>query len=152
VTVSEQIPPSGSTPISGSGSTPRRSSARRRLRADQNGVLIAAGVMAGVGWVLLYQIVINAPPLALYRWLFFICLYLAVTGTVLPFVWLLNRRFGGTVMGSTMLREGMWIGLYAVLISWFQMIRALNSAIAFFLALSFIVIEVFLRVRERSSL
>src|SRR5260221_11578288 len=67
-------------------STPRPS-ARRRLRADRNGVLIAASIMAGGGWVLLYRLVVTAQPLAFPRWLFFILLYIAVTGTALPLLW-----------------------------------------------------------------
>ena len=45
----------------------------------------------------------------------------------------------------------MWFGLFAVTATWMQMTRALNGAIAFFLALSMIVIETFLRLRERSQ-
>lgn len=126
---------------------------RRRIRADQNGVLIAATLMAILGWGALYILIISVPPLALYRWLFFILLYLAVTGTVLPFIWYLNNRFSGArpVMGGTILREGMWCGLVAITVAWLQMIRAANGALAFFLALSFFVIEIFLRVRETRS-
>ncbi|MBX3061511.1 MAG: hypothetical protein KF726_00955 [Anaerolineae bacterium] len=126
---------------------------RRRIKADQNGVLIAATLMALLGWGALYVLIMSVPPLALYRWLFFILLYLAVTGTVLPFIWYLNNRFSGArpVMGGTILREGMWCGLVAITVAWLQMIRAANGALAFFLALSFLVIEIFLRVRETRS-
>jgi hypothetical protein len=124
---------------------------RRHRIADQNGVLIAAGIMAGVGWALLYQLVTTANPLAFPRWLFFILLYIAATGTALPFAWILNRRFttGYLVSGGVMLRESMWMGLFVVIATWLQMIRTLNLATGFFLALSMIVIEGFLRMRER---
>lgn len=124
---------------------------RKHLIADQNGVLIASGVMAGVGWALLYQLVTTVNPLAFPRWLFFILLYIAATGTALPFAWILNRRFTTRrlVSGGVMLRESMWVGLYMVIVAWLQMIRTLNTATGFFLALSMIVIEVFLRLRER---
>jgi hypothetical protein len=130
-----------------------RSSIRKRLRADRNGVLVAAGIMAGIGWVLLYRLVESSPPLALQRWLFFILLYTAITGTALPFIWYLNQRFSRShpATGGTLLREGMWCGLFAVTAAWLQMMRALNGATAFFLALSMIVIETFLRLRERSQ-
>ncbi len=107
--------------------------------------------MAGVGWVLLYRLVESSPPLALQRWLFLILLYTAVTGTALPFIWYLNQRFSQsrTVSGGMLLREGMWCGLFAVTASWLQMMRALSGPTAFFLALSIIVIETFLRLRER---
>jgi hypothetical protein len=134
-------------------STPARSSPRKRLKADQSGVLIAGGVMAGLSWVLLYRLVIGSPPLAFARWLFFILLYMAITGTVLPFIWYLNRRFSRfyPATGGILLRQSMWFGLFTVTAAWLQMTRALNGAIAFFLALSMIVIETFLRLRERAQ-
>ncbi len=124
---------------------------RKHRIADQNGVLIAASIMAGGGWALLYELVTTANPLAFPRWLFFILLYIASTGTALPFAWILNRRFtsGYLVSGGVMLRESMWIGLFLVIAAWLQMIRTLNLATGFFLALSMVVIEVFLRMRER---
>jgi hypothetical protein len=130
-----------------------RPSPRKRLRADRNGVLIAAGIMAGLGWTLLYRLIYTSAPLAFPRWLFFILLYMSVTGTALPFIWYLNNRFSRfyPVTGGIMLRQGMWCGLLAVTASWLQMTRALNGAIAFFLALSMIVIEIFLRFRERGQ-
>jgi hypothetical protein len=132
---------------------PSRSSPRRRLQADRNGILIAAGIMAGVGWVLLYRLVMTSAPLAFPRWLFFILLYQAVTGTVLPLIWYLNQRFSrySPVTGGILLRQGIWCGLFAVMIAWLQMTRALTFASAFFLALSMIAIETFLRIRERAQ-
>jgi hypothetical protein len=132
-------------------STPKQS-ARRRLRADRNGVLIAAGIMAGGGWVLLYQLIMTAKPFAFPRWLFLITLYIAATGTALPLLWYLNQRFSQSapVTGGILLRQGMWCGLFAVTAAWLQMTRALTPATAFFLALSMIVIETFLRLRERA--
>ncbi|MBX3085979.1 MAG: hypothetical protein KF716_30365 [Anaerolineae bacterium] len=133
-----------------------RAVARRRIRADQRGVMTAAVLMAAGGWLGLYVMIfpLNAVPLALYRWLFFILLNIAITGTALPFLWYLNNRFSGghPVMGGTLLREGMWCGLYCITLAWLQMIRAFNPALAFFLALIFIAIEIFLRIRERQNL
>jgi hypothetical protein len=109
--------------------------------------------MAGVSWVLLYRLVGSSPPLALQRWLFLILLYTAITGTALPFIWYLNTRVSRRypVTGGTLLRQGLWCGLFAVTAAWLQMSRALNSPTAFFLALSMIVIESFLRLRERAQ-
>jgi hypothetical protein len=109
--------------------------------------------MAGVGWVLLYRLIDGSKPLALQRWLFFILLYMAVTGTALPFIWYLNQRFSRAhpMTGGVLLREGMWCGLFAVLAAWLQMIRALNGATVFFLALGVIAVEAFLRYRERGQ-
>lgn len=142
-----------STPASKSKSTPAKIAARRKLKADQNGALLAGAIMAGVGWVLLIRLVGGSPPLAFPRWLFFILIYIAVTGTVLPFIWFLNRRFSRRhpATGGIILRQSMWFGLFAVTAAWLQLTRALSGAIAFFLALSMIVIETFLRMRERNQ-
>lgn len=131
----------------------RNALARRRLRADQNGVLIAGGMMAGIHWVLLLRLINGSPPLAFPRWLFFIFLFLAVTGSVIPVVWYLNRRFSRLYPppGGVILRQAMWFGVLAVTLMWLQMTRALNGAIAFFLILAIVVIEFFLRVRERTQ-
>ncbi|CAG0970279.1 MAG: hypothetical protein IAE83_13845 [Anaerolinea sp.] len=124
---------------------------RRRLRADQNGALIAGGIMAGTGWVLLYRLVTGSLPLAFPRWLFFILLYVAITGTIMPLVWYLNQRFSRyrPATGGVILRQSMWFGMFAVVVAWLQMTRALSAPIAFFLGLAMLVIETFLRIRER---
>lgn len=141
-----------STPAK-SKSSPAKIAARRRLKADQNGALLAGAIMAGVGWVLLWRLVGGSAPLAFPRWLFFILLYMAITGTVLPLIWFLNRRFSRRypATGGVILRQSMWFGVFAVTATWLQMTRALTPAIAFFLALSMFVIETFLRLRERSQ-
>ena len=117
--------------------------------------MVAAAVMAAAGWIGLWLLVTTALPTAFPRWLFFVFLYLAVTGTVLPFVRFLNMRFAGEgnpfPSGSVILRQSVWIGLFVVACAWLQIPRVLNPVIAFFLALSLIVIEVFLHVREQDA-
>ena len=94
-------------------------------------------------------------PTSLPRWTFFVLLYIAVTGTVLPFVRFLNVRFtregGVSPAGGVLLRQSIWIGLFVVACAWLQMPRVLNPVIAFFLAFSLVLIEFFLRIRDRSG-
>jgi hypothetical protein len=52
---------------------------------------------------------------------------------------------------AVILRQSIWVGLFVVACAWLQIPRVLNPLIAFFLALSLIVIEVFLRARELHS-
>jgi hypothetical protein len=122
---------------------------------DHAGVITAAALMAVSGWVGLWMLVTTTIPTAFPRWLFFVFLYLAVTGTVLPFVRFLNVRFISEdaipPSGGVILRQSIWGGLFVVACAWLQIPRVLNPIIAFFLALSLIVIEVFLRVREREQ-
>lgn len=121
--------------------------------ADHTGAMLAAAFMAVAGWVGLWLLVTSTLPTAFPRWLFFVFLYLAVTGTVLPFVRFLNRRFSGedsVPSSSVILRQSIWVGLFAVACAWLQIPRVLTPVLALFLALSLVVIEFFLHLREQS--
>jgi hypothetical protein len=119
---------------------------------DHLGVMIAALVMIVAGWGGLYALVTTTTPRVGERWLFFLLLHIAVTGTVLPFVRLLNARFTPASYdlppGGVLVRQAVWVGLFVVACAWLQIPRALSPQIAFLLALAFVVIEVFLRARE----
>lgn len=123
-----------------------------KIPSDHIGVLVAALVMIIGGWGGLYTLVTTSLPRVGQRWLFFVLLHIAVTGTVLPFVRYLNVRF--TPMdaplppGGVLVRQSVWVGLFVVTCAWLQIPRVLNPPIAFFIALVFVVIEVFLRSRE----
>lgn len=134
--------------------TPRQSQ-RPTVPTDHRGILIASVAMTIVGWLGLYKLVTSTLPLAFPRWLFFILLFTAVTGTAIPFVRYFNMRLTSTNYpvppGGVILRQSIWVGLYAVTCAWLQIPRVLNLPVAFFLALSFIVIEVYLRLRERAE-
>lgn len=120
---------------------------------DHTGVMLAAAFMAVAGWIGLWLLVTSTLPTAFPRWLFFVFLYLAVTGTVLPFVRFLNKRFSSeeTVPSSSViLRQSIWVGLFAVACAWLQIPRVLTPVLALFLAISLMVIEFFLHLREQS--
>jgi hypothetical protein len=122
---------------------------------DHVGVLIAALFMMIGGWWGLYQLVTGTLPRVGPRWLFFVLLHIAVTGTLLPVVRYLNVRFtpinAELPPGGVLVRQSVWIGLFVVTCAWLQIPRVLSWPIAFFLALIFIVIEVFLRSRELAN-
>ena len=130
-------------------------SSRKQDSRSYRGVLIAAVLMMLIGWIGLYALIMNTLPLAFPRWLFFILLFTAVTGTALPLVHFLNMRFTTepyeVASSGIMLRQSIWFGLYAVTCAWLQIPRVLNWPIAFFLGLSFVVIELYLRLRERAE-
>jgi hypothetical protein len=126
-----------------------------KIPADHVGVLVAGLVLMVGGWLGIYQLVTTTLPRVGQRWLFFLLLQLAVTGTVLPFVRYLNVRFTPVDVelppGGVIVRQSIWIGLFVVLCAWLQMPRVLNVPIAFFVGLVFVVIETFLRSREIRS-
>ncbi|MEZ4671852.1 MAG: hypothetical protein R3E39_28445 [Anaerolineae bacterium] len=123
-----------------------------KMPPDHVGVLIAGFGFMVVGWAGLLQLVLTTLPRVGQRWLFFLLLQIAVTGTVVPFVRYLNARFTPLTAelppGGVVVRQSIWIGLYVSLCMWLQIPRVLNAPIAILSALLFIVIEAYLRSRE----
>ncbi len=101
----------------------------------------------GLGLVTYYTLPTLGP-----RWLFFFLVVLALTGTGLPIVYFLNKRFPTRppVGGEVIIRQALWIGIYASLITWLQMGRVLTPMLAAILFAAFILIEGLLRLFERS--
>lgn len=113
------------------------------------GLNLAAGFLILIGWGGLFLLIRNVVPTAGPRWGFFMLLYIAIVGTSLPFVRLLNARFTPHAIPDTViLRESLWCGLYITTCAWLQIPRVLTWPIAGLLALILIVIEGFLRFRE----
>jgi hypothetical protein len=135
--------PNNSTGSSDTTSTP----------PDHVGLLLAAGLMMLVSWFGLYQLIsATLPRIGGELWLFFILLQMAITSTSIPVVRYLNVRF--TPMdqqvppSGVIVRQSAWIGLFFVTCAWLQIPRALNLPLMVFIAMVFVVVEVFLRTRE----
>jgi hypothetical protein len=120
---------------------------------DYRSLIIAAIILAIIGWLGLYLLLASTLPTVGPRWLFFFLWTLAVTGTTLPFVWMLHRRFAASQPAppSTLLRQGLWVGLYTTLCIWLQINRSLSLSLAVLLAVGLAAIEWFLGVLERSA-
>jgi hypothetical protein len=110
-------------------------------------------VLAAIGWPGLFLLMQATQPTVGPRWLFFFLLTIAVTGTALPFVWVLRRRFApdAPVAAGVLLRQSIWVGLYVCLLVWLQVNRSLELSLAIFLGLALIVFEWLLRLMERST-
>jgi hypothetical protein len=123
---------------------------------DHSGLLVASVFLMLIGWGGLAHLVTNnLPRLGGELWLFFILLQIAITSTVLPVVRYLNVRFTAlqddVPPSGVIVRQSVWIGLYLVTCAWLQIPRALSLPLAIFLAVVFIVVEFFLRSRERAA-
>jgi len=118
------------------------------------GTVLGGLLIASIGWIGLFYMLRFVLPGAGARWAFFVLLYMAIAGSSIPFLKLLNRRFSGRRFAPppdwVSLRQSLWLGLYVCICAWLQIPRVLNGTLAFFLALSVIVIEIFLRLRERA--
>ena len=115
--------------------------------------LTSAVLFIILGWGGLYLLLTYTTPSGGARWAFFFAGVLAFTGTALPLVAFLNRRFPSIPPPSTtvVLRQALWIGIYFPTLVWLQIGRVLNPFIALLLAVGFALIEWLLRMRERSQ-
>jgi hypothetical protein len=84
---------------------------------------------------------------------FLAALLVAVTGLVMPLAFILNRRFGrsGTQSFLVVLRQAMWVGLWAAFCIWLQMQRSLGLGVMLLSAVVLMIIEVLLQVRARAA-
>lgn len=123
---------------------------------DHIGLLLSALLMMLIGWIGLFQLVMTSlPRIGGELWLFFGLLQVAVTGTMIPVVRFFNVRLTSLMQdvppGGVIVRQSIWIGLFVVICAWLQIPRALSLPLAIFVALVFIVVEIFLRSRELAA-
>jgi len=126
-----------------------------RIPPDHIGMLIASTVMAVLAWGGLYLLVTTQQPrIGGQLWLFFVLISTAVTCTVLPFIRYFNVRLTPLNRelppSGVVIRQSVWVGLYAAICAWLQIPRVLSLPVATLLAVAFIGVEIFLRAREGS--
>lgn len=104
------------------------------------------------GWIGLILVIILLLPTLGPRWLFYFFLILAISGSIMPVVYYLNKRFPSNPLAekTVIIRQSIWFGAFAATITWLQMGRVLNTALGLILAGAFILIELLLRLWERS--
>lgn len=110
-------------------------------------------ILCLIGWGGLVFLVNMTVPTLAPRWLFFFLLTLALSGTALPVTYFLNRRFptDPPIESGVIVREAMWIGVYGGLLAWLQMGRVLTSGLVIVLAFGMLLVELLLRLGERSQ-
>ena len=108
--------------------------------------------MGSAGWIGLGWLLLNTVPTVGPRWLFYLCWFLALSGTALPIIAFLNRRFASSVPAtqSVIVRQAIWVGLYGSILAWLQIGRVITPALALLLGVGLILVEWLLRLRERS--
>jgi len=104
------------------------------------------------GWIGLILVIMLLLPTLGPRWLFYFFLILAISGSIMPVVYYLNKRFPSNPLAekTVIIRQSIWFGAFAATITWLQMGRVLNTALGLILAGAFILIELLLRLWERS--
>ena len=117
--------------------------------SQSRGLFATALLLIAIGWTGLYLLLATTLPTVGPRWLFFFLLIIAVTGTALPFVWVLHKRFGAAP-ASILLRQALWVALYVSLLVWLQVNRSLTLSLSLLLGVGFILLEWFLGLVERN--
>lgn len=109
--------------------------------------------LAMIGWGGIIVVVFLMLPTLGPRWLLFFFLTLALMGTSLPIISYLNLRFTSDppATGGVVIRQATWVGIYGDLIVWLLPGGVLNLPLALFLIIGFVLIELLLRLRERSQ-
>lgn len=125
----------------------------RRQLPPWHGVWITGLVLGGIGIVGLVLLFILTVPTLGPRWLMFFLATLAVCGPALMVVHYLHRRFPTRPAATTgvLVREALLVGAYADVMLWLRFGKALNFALAAFIAVGLIAIELLIRLRERST-
>ena len=114
--------------------------------------LSTAVILAVLGWGGLAAVILYTLPTLGPRWLFFFLGVLALSGTVLPLVYFLNRRFPSNPPADpgVVLRQATWVGVFGSTLAWLQLGRMLSPMVAGVLAIALLVTELLLRLRERA--
>lgn len=105
-----------------------------------------------LGWGGLYFLITQTLPYVWPRWGFFVLALMAITGTVLPIVYFLHRRFPGEkpAESNVIVRQAMWFGVYGATLAWLQLGRLVTVYVVLGLAGGLAAIEYFIRLREKA--
>ena len=107
-----------------------------------------------IGWggLAVMILVLNEPPFVWARWGFFALWFIALVGTSLPIMYLLNRRFASDLPAEphVIVRQALWIGVFGATLAWLQLGHLVTLWIWMGLAGGLIALEYFIRLRERA--
>ncbi len=110
-------------------------------------------ILMTIGWVGLYLMITQTQPLVWNRWAFFVLLLLALTGTALPIIYFLHKRFPSETPAdeNIIIRQSLWVGIFGGTLAWLQLGRVVTLYVILGLAGGLIAIEYFIRMREKSN-
>ena len=106
-----------------------------------------------IGWGGIVALFYFSLPLVWARWGFFVLGIMALTGTALPVVYFLHRRFPTepAVGSNVIVRQALWVGVYAATLAWLQLGRLVTLYVILGLACGLIATEYFIRLREKAN-
>jgi hypothetical protein len=106
-----------------------------------------------IGWGGIAALFYFSLPLVWSRWGFFVFGIMALTGTALPFVYFLNRRFSSDPPpeSNVIVRQAIWAGVYVATLAWLQLGRLVTLYVILGLAGGIVAAEYFIRLREKAN-
>ncbi|MBP6177893.1 MAG: hypothetical protein KA473_06755 [Anaerolineales bacterium] len=115
--------------------------------------LPSALALSIVGWGGVVGLVYFSLPFVWARWGFYVFGIMAITGTALPVVYFLNRRFPTEPPAGSqvIVRQATWVGIYFATLIWLQRGRLVTLYVILGLAGGLIATEYFTRVREKAN-
>ena len=114
-------------------------------------IYLAAGTLMFVGWGGMLALLLLWVPTVDARWMFFVLGLSALTGTSIPFIVFLSRRFGKTPISvNVLMRRAIWVGVIGCILAWLQLGRSLTWTIALLIVSVIVGIEWLIEIRERS--
>ena len=83
----------------------------------------------------------------------FVFMIMALTGTALPVVYFLHRRFPTEPLAESnvIVRQALWVGVYGATLAWLQLGRLVSLYVILGLAGGLIAAEYFIRIREKAN-
>lgn len=105
------------------------------------------------GWGGVAALVFYTEPLVWMRWALFALLFLALTGTALPIIYILHLRLPSDPPPGprVFLRQAQWVGVYVLVLLWLRQGDLLTVWLILGLAGGLLAIEWLIRLRERSQ-
>jgi hypothetical protein len=115
-------------------------------------IAISSLLLMIAGWGGLFYLITQTLPYVWPRWGFFMLSLMAITGTALPVVYFLHRRFPGEqpVENNVIVRQALWFGVYGATLAWLQLGRLVTVYVVVGLAVGLIAIEYLIRLREKA--
>jgi hypothetical protein len=106
-----------------------------------------------LGWGGLAVILLYFAPFVWARWGFYVFGIMALTGTALPIVYFLHRRFPSEPPAepNVIVRQAMWVGVYGATLAWLQLGHLVTLYVILGLAGGLIAAEYFIRLREKAN-
>jgi hypothetical protein len=116
------------------------------------GLFLTALVLAVAGWAGVTAVILLTLPFLLPRWFFFFSLFLALTGTAMPVVWYLNRRFSAERFPAegVLMREALETAALGVFLVWLQAGRMFTPFLGWIFFGALLAVELLLRIYENS--